>query len=566
VIAAAVAGTALASGLASAAVPPRTWYVEATAAVHGDGTAQHPFATLSAVQRASHPGDTIRVLPSLTALDGGIVLQRGQRLVGAGPPVGALPPGSAAPTLTNTSVDRIGGDAVLLADGALVQNLRITGTRRGAVYGGDVTDVRVSGLDVSAQNTSCAKGFLIPQFNAPTNVPGVGVPIVGGLQNGWAAILIDASSRKGGTVRLDHNRVHDARCGDGLDVRTSGSASYRVRIDHNDVRRLGQGPMFLSLLAIGLQGRDDATLVAEVDHNTETDLGNRVDLNLVQGADSEGVFVNAVGHGRLGVDVGHNTYTDPRHLGGFSANGLEAVAMDDGSRLAATVHDSSFTGSTGDVIEEGALGTNARLSMTLDHVLAQSSGPVGNTFVLPFNNGDCVLAGSLGAGNDVRLTVSHSVLRGCANNGLALGSNVVNGSGPSRRLVLDVDRTSITGNRGANLAIRNFTALQTLSVQVARTDLRGTSTVGPSLAAFSAEDLGSVVESRIDLGGGLPGSSGHNCLRGPRLSVELFRLSVMAAGDWWGQPGGPARGQTLAVGGTLARGEPLPAASGCGLG
>ena len=49
----------------------------------------------------------------------------------------------------------------------------------------------IVGNDVSDHNTSCVRGFLIPQFNAPTNVPGVGIPIVTGLstKDGKPAIL-----------------------------------------------------------------------------------------------------------------------------------------------------------------------------------------------------------------------------------------------------------------------------------------------------------------------------------------------------------------------------------------
>src|SRR6185437_11659166 len=66
------------------------WYVSASAAAGGDGSAHAPFNSLALVQAASGPGDTIVVLPSpLSAppLDGGIALKPGQRLIGDGPTV-----------------------------------------------------------------------------------------------------------------------------------------------------------------------------------------------------------------------------------------------------------------------------------------------------------------------------------------------------------------------------------------------------------------------------------------------------------------------------------------------
>lgn len=535
-------------GRTAYAATQRTWWVSASAGTAGNGSQAKPFRTLAAVERASGPGDTIRVLPSRRVLDGGIRLRVGQRLIGSGDPVTTLGPTAPAPRLTNRTSARLAGDAVRLADGATVRNLRIANAFRGGIYGSEVSAVTVAGNDVSGHNTSCTQGFLIPQFNAPTNVPGVGITIAGGLPNGWAGIMLDAARRTGGTATISGNRVHDAECGDGVDVRASGTAAYRVRISGNRVRGLRQGEKLKSVLAIGLQARDHADLVATVTDNRQSDLGNDDDLNLgPEGADSEGVFVNGVGPSTMQVTVERNVYTNEHGLGGFSANGLEMVTMGDGSRVSLVVRDSHFSGSPGDVIEEGALGTNARLDMLLDGVVAERSTGVGNTVVLPFNNGDCVLAGSLGAGNDVRLTVRDSVLRDCANNGLSLGSNVVNGNGPTRNLSLDVSDSVITGNRGSNLGIRNFTALDALSVRVQRTHLTD----------LAVEDLGSTEQGVIDLGGGALGSEGDNCI-GPGLpAASVIGYDVSARQSWWGRPGGPGLLGVLVLGGTLDAGGPL---------
>lgn len=462
-----------------------------------------------------------------------------------------------APTLTN-STTRLDGDAVRLADRTTVTGLRIVDARRGAVYGVDVSGVVVRGNDVSGQNSSCTPGFLIPAFNAPTNVPGVGIPISDGLQNGWAGIMVDSRSRTDVTATITGNEVHDAECGDGIDVRTFGASQATATISDNDVHHLRQGPDFESILAIGLQTSDTSRLTAVVDRNTQADLGNEDDLNLiVEGADSEGVFVNGVGPSRLHATITHNTYTNARGLGGFSANGLEMVTMGKGSHVTTIVRDSSFSGSPGDVIEEGALGTDARLKMVLERVTAERSTGVGNTFVVPFNNGDCLLAGSLGARNDVELTVRDSALRECSNNGLSVGSNVVNGSGSTKRIAVDVDRATITGNRGGNLAIRNFTGLDELSVKVQRSNLAGSSSVGSSIADFAAEDLGRTTSSRLDIGGGSLGSVGGNCLRGGLFAAEVTRYRVSARHNWWGRPGGPGLLRAINLGGSLDTSSPL---------
>jgi hypothetical protein len=320
-----------------------TWYVQAGATTSA-GTALKPFGTLAQVEHGTKAGDSIVVLPASGALDGGLQLKANQTLRGAGGSV--LTAGDVAPRLTNTT-SRLDGDAIRLADGATVANIRVTDALRGAVYGLNVTGVRVTGSDISGQNTSCTRGFHIPEFEAPTNVPGVGIPISGGLPNGWAGIMVDATSRTGVTIAVDHNAVHHAECGDGIDVRFSGSATGSATISDNNVHHLRQGNGLKSVLAIGLQSRDTARLSATVDGNRQADLGNEDDLNFaVEGADSEGVFLNAVGPATLNATVSNNKYTNEAGWGGFSANGLEMVSMGSGARMNAVVRDSSFSGAT----------------------------------------------------------------------------------------------------------------------------------------------------------------------------------------------------------------------------
>ncbi|MTD46262.1 hypothetical protein GKE82_18720 [Conexibacter sp. W3-3-2] len=562
-LAALVAVAALAPATSAPAATHRTWHVDADAARPGDGTAARPFATLAAVEAASRPGDRIVVGPSLTALDGGLRLQRGQRVQGLGDPHGG--PGVPAARITNTAAARLDGDAVRLADQTAVRGLRIEAPRRGGIYGLDVARATVTGNDVSGHNVSCTRGFLIPPFAVPTTVPGVGVPIRDGLHNGWAAIMVDAA-RGTTNVTVDRNRVHDADCGDGIDVRISGDALGRVRIRGNDVRELREGPDFESVLAIGLQTRDRARLVAVLDDNRQRGLGNDEDLGVgPTGADSEGVFVNPVGASRLRATITRNDYRHTPGRGGFSANGLEVVAMGEGSRGLVTVRDSHFSGTPGDVLELLALGTGARLALRLERVSATGStgfagSGFGDTVAIPGNNGDCLIAASGGARNAIDLRVRDSVLRGCANNGLTFGAAVANGRGPSASLDGEITGTTIRANRGAGLRVGNVAGLDRLALKVQDSDLSGNRGATSSPANVVAEDLGTTGRATIDLGGGPLGSTGGVCLGGGPLDVALVRYDVHLRHAWWGRRGGPAPGRTLAVGGRLDARQPLDAA------
>ena len=522
--------------------------MSAGASPGGAGSRHRPFDSLAAVEAASAPGDTIVVQrsdPAAGPLDGGIALKPRQRLLGAGRRVTSRRPRPRSPLITNTDPAQHDGDAVVLANRTTVRNLRIADAQRGAVYGNNVTGVRVIGNDVTGHNGSCAEGFHIPPFVAATNVPGVGLPISEGLVNGWAAIMVDADHRRG-SIKIARNRVHDAHCGDGIDVRLSGDARYRATLKGNKIHRLEQGSSFESLLAIGLQTRDHARLRAELDANAQTELGNPSEPNtLVFGADTEGVFVNPVGPSKIDATITGNTYTNPTGLGGFSGNGMEMVSMGDGSVGRLVIRDSTFAGSPGDVLEQGGLGTNALLELKLvDVVVAESSG-FGNTGVLPFNNADCLLAGSLGAGNTIRLTMRRTTLANCANNGLSIGSNVVNGSGATKSIEARIEDSEIRGNRGANVAVRNFTALEDLRLMIEDTVLRDNHGGGSGFANFEAEELGATASSAIDLGGGSLGSHGGNCITGSTPAAAAIGFAVSAEGNWWGSPGGPAPGSTL---------------------
>lgn len=482
----------------------------------------------------------------------------------AGPAVASDGDRDLAPRVTNTDPSRLEGDAVRLASGSTVRNLVIGGAHRGGVYGRNVTRVTIAGNDISGHNTSCTPGFHIPPFNVPTTVPGAGVTISEGLHNGWAGIMVDGS-RRVARLTIAGNRVHHGDCGDGIDLRASRAAVMRARVTDNRVHDLRQGESFESVLAIGLQASDGGRLVAHLDGNRQHGLGNDEDSGVgPEGADSEGIFVNPVGPSSMRVTITRNTYTHTPGRGGFSANGLEFVSMGDGPRALVKVHDSTFSGTPGDVLEQLALGTNARLRMRLDRVVAGGStgfaeSGFGDTLIIPGNNGDCLIAASGGAGNLVDLRVRDTTLTDCANNGLTLGSAVANGSGPTRELRLDVEGSRITGNRGGNLRIGNLSELELLAVKVQRTDLSHSHGTTSTPANVTAEDLGTTRRAMIDLGGGALGSRGGNCLAGGRLAAALVGYDVHARDAWWGRPGGPGPGSVAAVDGRLDGARPLGA-------
>ena len=122
-----------------------TLYVKADAAAGGDGTRDRPFATLEQVEAASQPGDTIRVVPSTRALDGGIQLKDNQRLIGLGDPVTKAGSTGVRPTITNTGTTRYNGDAIRLGPNTLVHNIHVDGAARSGIFGVNAARAQIRG-------------------------------------------------------------------------------------------------------------------------------------------------------------------------------------------------------------------------------------------------------------------------------------------------------------------------------------------------------------------------------------------------------------------------------------
>lgn len=534
----AVAAAALPAAAANAAPAGThgTWYIRASAPAHGDGSAEHPLNSLAAAQRLSRPYDTLVVLPapvSVSPLDGGIALKVGQRLRGSGGPVTKLGAAADGPRITNTTLARHHGDAVELADHTRVSNLIIDGTARGAIYGLNTSGVTIQGNNVSRQNTSCTPGFYVLPFSAPTNTPGVGVTVPApGLSNGWAALMVDGD-HGAQAVAITDNYIHNGTCGDGIDLRASGTASISGTVSGNYVTGLPQGSGLRSVLAIGMQAQGASRLAVDVDRNTETYIGS-------PGADCEGLFANLNGTSHLTEHITHNTFA--HGIGGASCNGLENILSSGSAVSELSVSDSSFTDNPGDMFEEANLGTGASMSMDIIRTtIARTTIAGGNAGPIPFNIGECLTATVAGARDNLTLHVDQSLITGC-NNGLSVGSNVVaaNGTGPAGDVSVAVTRSTVSDSASDDVFWHNLTATHSLSLRIEDTTLRG---AGEAAVRLLQEPGATTGSAWIDLGGGSLGSPGRNNIIGSPLAVMANRYEIDARHDWWGQRRGPTPAQ-----------------------
>lgn len=523
-------------GASLAAFPPAataantTWYVSATAAAGGDGSRADPFNNLAAVELASAAGDTIIVLPaplSVPPLDGGISLKDDQKLIGYGPSVTGKHL-TAAPRITNTTILHL-GNAVVLSDGAEVRNLDLPDARRAAVFGLDAPDVTIVNNNISNSNTSCADQPKSNPFTRPTNVPGVG-STRDAHQVGVAGIQLDEFVHVTGSVTVADNLVHDGQCGDGIDVHTAGVSDVHASITGNRITRMKNGGDQDVVAAIGIASIGNSHLVAEVDRNSESYIGT-------SGSDSEGMYVFPFGSSTLSVKVSHNTF---KHgIGWNSANGIQFTVLEGGPVADLSITDSTFDDVPGDMLEEMNWGEDSTMRLTMDRVTVTNAQGFGNVSEFPFNSGDCLNVNNGGAGNVTTVQVTRSSLTECANNGLTLANNVVNGSGNAKELSATVDGSVLRNNDAHNLYVNNLSALDTLSVKAQKSDLSHGKVVNLTFAANN----GAVTTPNIDFGGGGLGSVGHNCLEKPgRRIAEAYAIDVTAKNNWWGSPAGPPPG------------------------
>jgi hypothetical protein len=548
-------------------VQAATIYVSATATDKGDGSQKHPFSSLKEVEAASEPGDTIIVVPSpigVPPLDGGIALKSGQRLIGGGPRSLTRTEGAAAPRISNTSGQHLSGDAVRLADNTEVQNLTILNTFRGAIYGSDVLAAKVHDNDISAMNTSCTDGLLIYSSSKERVA----------LKNAWAAIMVDAD---GGTasVSIRNNYVHDGECGDGIDIRASGSAIVMAHVDRNQVTRLEQGPSVGSVLAIGMQTRDSATLIVGSDDNAESYIGNMfarpaVDSSKsvtrgpsnpwpagdLDGADCEGVFSNQTG-GNLIWNINRNAFS--HGIGGTSCNGAEFFVSYGNPTLSASIHDSTFEDNPGDMIEENNLGTGSFMSVTLDGVRVRHTThlrPLPQPTLIPeraitsfTSQSFCVSQNPFGAHSVTVLRIVDSSFRDCASDAInsshatlpdLFGSGSEAAVAPGAALVsIDMENSTIADVRGYAVHFVNYGPMDGLLVKLEGNYLE--TGHGDALVGIAQAQGATTKAASVDLGGGQMDSAGYNCFASePNLAVVAVRYDISAKNNWWGDIGGTA--------------------------
>lgn len=394
---------------------PTSWFVQAGAT--GDGTnVEHPTGSLESIERRSAAGDRIFVLPSDVALDGGIALKVGQRLVG-------LVRAGRKPIITNSDSTRHLGCGVLVANGSVVSNLRIERTVASGIYGRNASGVRIDSVDVRGANSG--QSFIEATFpTLPGRVP----------HGGMVFVHTEAAAE----VEVTASTVIETS-GLGIASIASGLAHTRLSIRHTRV----EGGTRMDFYDFGI-----AVLVKDRTATTRLEISDaQVKGRLSRSG--RNVAIVASGGGRADARI------DRIHSGATGQDGIVGAVMQSPSEITIRISD-SVVEDAGQMNVEGSLinlppeaGTRAnaaRVSIEIARTIIRHAGAVPGFEDVAANvwmGGSQFIATGPPALGRYRLRITDSRIDSAGRAGLEFGNKRITAAGLTEASAFDV---AVRGN------------------------------------------------------------------------------------------------------------------------
>ncbi len=169
-------------------------FVQATASPNGNGSKKHPFATLAAAALATW--DVLIVLPSTKALEGGLTLKPGQKIIGSCDPTDiSLSP--AQPIITTSSTSPNNGVGITATGDNVIKNLYFQNTWSSAINYDNATNLTIQDCLITGHNqgsTVITTGFFTGA-------------LVGGIQG---------QCSQSGETRIEHVIIRNNHAGPGI--------------------------------------------------------------------------------------------------------------------------------------------------------------------------------------------------------------------------------------------------------------------------------------------------------------------------------------------------------------
>jgi hypothetical protein len=511
--------------MAGASEAASTWYVKADAATGGNGSRSRPFATLEQVEAGSQPGDTIRVLPSMRPLDGGIQLKDGQRLIGIGDPVTQATASGARPTITNTSATRYSGDAVRLANNNLVENIHIDGAARSGIFGVNaarpeirgnlITNNMIQGNDLRRLERLWPDGFVLYQSQG-NHFGGITLLACGPGGSSYCAMHAPerAPAANVGQAVIADNVIRDSNLEGIMLLTDTGSVAGFAITD---------------------------TLVRDLSLTLPRPESLNPPVGIVR---SRAFTLIVLNHSQVNLTLSRFHAENLSPAGNYATDGLVFLTGGDSPVVNARISDATVMNprmvgevNNGDSIEIQHRGTTNGV-LNIDMTRLDLRDPASANIK--------ILEAANPTNGVYNLTVSDSVF---TNNNPAGGLDgqirLSGASNGTKAFTLKVRKTKFSGFGGA-IGILNANNLETLNVLVENSSLSDfTAPAGAMpIAAVTVthpadKTLGTAV---IDLGGGSLGSRGRNrFVKNAGLAVSVSNantrtapIRVDAGGDYWG--------------------------------
>ncbi|MBI2186871.1 MAG: hypothetical protein HYU37_07060 [Acidobacteria bacterium] len=506
-----------------------TWYVKADAAPGGDGSRNRPFATLEQVEKASQPGDTIRVLPSTRPLDGGIQLKDNQRLVGDGDAVTKAPAGGARPTITNTTSARYQGDGIRLATNTVVENIHVDRASRAGIFGVNasraqirnnlITNNMIQGNDLRRLEQPWPKGFIL--YESQTN-------------------------HFGGITLLACGPAASSYCTMHAPERPAAPTTGEMVIAGNVIRDSNlEGVMLITDTGVAATFTVNDTVVRDLSQGLPDPLALTPPADIVRSRAFTHIGLN---RSRTDLAINRLHAENVAPPGRYAADGLVLLTGGDSPVVNAkvsqfTMLNPKMTGeiNNGDSIEIQHRGsTNAVLNVDMSRLDLRD----------PASANIKILEASNPTGGSYNLTVSDSVLTNHNPAGGVDGQIRLSGaSNGTKAFTLVVRNTRFEGIGGA-IGILNPNNIETLTVMVENSSMSGFMQppgAKPIAAVTWTHPADKTIGKAIlDLGGGPLGSRGRNrFVNNPWLDVQVTNanaktvVQVDASNNYWGG-GAPA--------------------------
>ena len=379
------------------ASPVGVWFVQAGAS--GDGkSATSPTGSSATIERLSGEGDTIILLASDDALAGGLALKAGQNLIGVS--------GSGRkPVITNKDSTRNGGCGIVLADDNRVWNLRIENTHASGIYGLNISNAHIDGVEVHGTNGS--ESFIEASYST---LPG---PLPHG---GMVFVHSGSSAGSSAGVSVTSSRIIQS-AGFGIVSITSDSAHSSLSVSHTKVdggSRIGFFDAGISTLVQGSAARVQLDIF-------DSEVQGRLSRS------GRNVMVVASGGAHASVQV-------ERFVSGPTGqDGIVGAVMQSPSEISINISDSLIEGA-GQMNVEGSLinlppndpsqANKARVSIDIEASTIRNAGAVSGFEDVAANiwlGASQFLEDQPPAMGNYQLRVSNSRIEGAGRSGLEFG-------------------------------------------------------------------------------------------------------------------------------------------------